>query len=95
MVVETKIVLAMLSTTFLGEYIEPTKYVRIALGIELWIKITPASTPVKLKNLIIIKPIIGPITILVKEFIRDNLNEKTLSFVRAIPKAIKTINIVA
>ena len=32
--VETTIILAMLSTTFFEEYSDPTKYVKTALGIE-------------------------------------------------------------
>ena len=32
--VETTIMLAILSTIFLGEYIDPTRYVKTALGIE-------------------------------------------------------------
>ena len=41
--VETTIMLDMLSTIFLGEYMEAIKYVKIALGIEDWINKTPAA----------------------------------------------------
>ena len=34
-IVVTTIMLAISSTTFFGEYIDPTKYVKTALGIEL------------------------------------------------------------
>ena len=41
--VETTIMLDMLSTIFLGEYMEAIKYVNIALGIADWISKTPAA----------------------------------------------------
>ena len=41
------------------------------------------------------RPIIGPKNILVNEFINESLKENTFNFVRAIPKDIKTKNIVA
>ncbi len=41
--------LDMLSTIFLGEYIDAIKYVKIALGIEHCINKTPAAKPDKLK----------------------------------------------
>ena len=41
--VETTIMLEILSTIFLGEYIEAIKYVNIALGIEDCINKTPAA----------------------------------------------------
>ena len=47
--VETKIILATLSTFSFGEYIEPTKKFKIALGIEHWINNTPAANPDKSK----------------------------------------------
>ena len=95
MTVETTIMLAMLSTTFFEEYSDPTKYVKTALGIEHWIKSTPAAKPDKLKVFITIKPIIGPIITLATDEIKADLNEKTLNLVRAIPKDIKIKNIVA
>ncbi len=54
----------MLSTALFFEYIDPTKYVRTALGIEDWMSKTPAIKPFKPKNLINEKPIIGPRTTL-------------------------------
>ena len=94
-IVETKIVLAILSTAFFGEYMEPTRQVKIALGIALCINNTPASTPLKLKNLITKKPITGPKIILLNELISDNVNENTFNLVKATPKDIKTKKIVA
>ena len=47
--VETKIILATLSTFSFGEYIDPTKKFKIALGIEHWINNTPAANPDKSK----------------------------------------------
>ena len=67
---------------------------RIAEGIEAWINITPASTPERLKNFTKAKPTIGPTITLIIEYIRVSLNEKTLSFDNAMPKDIKTKNIV-
>ena len=58
-------------------------------------KKTPASTPFKLKNAIKNRPIIGPIIILVKEFIKETFNEKTFNLVNAIPRDISTKKIVA
>ena len=95
MTVETTIVLAMLSTIFLGEYIEPTRYVKMALGIEHGINKTPASTPFKSKSSIKKRPMIGPINILVNELIKESFKEKTFNLVKAIPKDIKTRKIVA
>ena len=46
---DTKIILATSSTVFLGEYKEPTRKFKIALGIEHCIKKTPAAKPDKLK----------------------------------------------
>ena len=80
--------LATLSTIFLGEYIDPTKYVNTALGIEHWINKTPAANPDRLKNLIIINPITGPIITLPIEDIKADWNEKTLNLVKAIPRDI-------
>ena len=48
--VDTTIVLAILLTTFFDEYMDPTKYVSIALGIAHWINRTPAGTPFKSKK---------------------------------------------
>ena len=62
---------------------------------EHWISNTPAATPSKLKNLIIKKPINGPIKTLATEEIKALLNENTLSLVNAIPRDIKIKNIVA
>ena len=47
--VDTKIILATLSTFSFGEYIEPTKKFKIALGIEHCINNTPAANPDRLK----------------------------------------------
>ena len=72
---------------------EAIKYVKIALGIDDWIRITPAPKPDKLKNLIKVKPIIGPITTLPIDEIIEFFNEKTLSWVKDIPRdiSIRTI----
>ena len=67
----------------------------MALGIEHWIKKTPASTPSKPKKFINNKPINGPMIIREKELINEFFNEKTFNFVRAIPRDIKTKKIVA
>ena len=58
--VEETMTLAILSTALFLEYIEPTRYVRTALGIADCISKTPAIKPVKSKNLIKTKPIMGP-----------------------------------
>ena len=47
--VDTKIILATSSTVFFGEYNEPTRKFKTALGIEHCINRTPAAKPVKLK----------------------------------------------
>ena len=47
--VDTKIILATSSTVFFGEYNEPTRKFKIALGIEHCINRTPAAKPDKLK----------------------------------------------
>ena len=83
----------MLSTIFLGEYIEPIKYVKTALGIAHWIKNTPAAKPDKLKIFIMPSPINGPIKTLHIEEIKADLKEKTFNLVRAIPKDINIKNI--
>ena len=90
----TTIMLAISSTTFFGEYIDPTKYVKTALGIELWIKIIPAEYPDKLNISITIKPIIGPKINLAIEPIIDSFNEKIFNLVKAIPSDINTRKIV-
>jgi len=71
--------LEILSTIFLGEYIDAIKYVKIALGIEDCISNTPAAYPDKLKILIIIIPIIGPKITLPIEDIKELLNENTFN----------------
>ena len=81
---------AMLLYTDLGEYILLTKYVNIADGIEACINITPASTPLRLKNWTKAKPTKGPIIILVKVNIKLSLKEKISKPDKAIPKDIKT-----
>ena len=93
--VETTIMLEMLSTISFGEYIEAIRYVSIALGIEDWINKTPAANPDKSNNLIIIKPIIGPIITLPIEDIIESFKEKTLSRVKETPKDIKIKTIIA
>ena len=87
--------LAILSTTFLEEYSDPTKYVKTALGIEHCINKTPAANPDKSKVFIIVKPIIGPIITLAIDEIKADLSEKTLNLVKAIPKDIRIKNIAA
>tara|TARA_B100001057_G_scaffold224022_1_gene224297 strand:+ start:681 stop:1094 length:414 start_codon:yes stop_codon:yes gene_type:complete len=94
-IVEVTITLAMLSTTLFSEYIDPTKYVKIALGIADWIRSTPAATPLKFKYLIKPNPIKGPITILTKLKIEAFNQETTFNFVRAIPRDMRTKKIVA
>ena len=59
--------LAMLSVIFFGEQILAIKKVSTAEGMEACINITPASTPVRLKNLTNPIPTMGPINILVRE----------------------------
>ena len=93
--VETTIILAMLSTTFFEEYSEPTKYVKTALGIEHWINNTPAANPDKSKVFMIVKPIIGPIITLANDEIKADLKENTLNLVNAIPKDVKIKKIAA
>ncbi len=58
--VEDTITLAILSTALFSEYIDPTRYVKTALGIEDCINKTPAMKPVNPKKLIRAKPIMGP-----------------------------------
>ena len=65
--VDKATVLAMLSDIFLGEYILATRYVSMADGIEACINITPASMPVRLKNLTKPIPITGPRKTLINE----------------------------
>ena len=88
--VDKATVLAILLDIFLGEYISATKKVNIALGIEAWINMTPASTPERLKNLTKPNPTIGPIKTLVRAYINVSPSEKTLSCERVTPKDIKT-----
>ena len=88
--VERTTVLAMLSVIVFGEYIFPIKYVKTADGIEVWINITPASTPDRLNNLTKPKPINGPIITLVKEKIKLSLREKIFKLDNAIPSDIRT-----
>ena len=47
--VDTKIILATSSTVFFGEYKDPTRKFKMALGIEHCINKTPAANPDKLK----------------------------------------------
>ena len=86
--VEMTMVLAILLTTFFDEYIDPTKYVSIALGIEHWISRTPAGTPFKSNKKINPKATKGPKNNLANVEIIAFLKEKTFNFVRAIPKDI-------
>ena len=87
--------LAILSTTCLEEYNDPTRYVKTALGIEHCINKTPAANPSKLKYKINAYPIIGPIITLPIEEKTALLSEKTFNLVNAIPKDIRIRNIVA
>ena len=93
--VETTIILATLSTTFFGEYIEPTRYVKTALGIEHCINRAPAAKPCRSKNFIKTIPTIGPKITLPIEEINAFLKEKTLKRVNAIPRDIRIKKIVA
>ena len=92
--VEDTITLAILSTALFLEYMDPTKYVRTALGMADWINSTPAIKPLKSKNLIKPKPIIGPKITLTPPRIAACVHETIFNLVRATPKAIKTKNIV-
>ena len=92
--VEDTITLAMLSTALFFEYIEPTKYVRTALGIADWMRRTPAIKPVSPKKLINTNPIIGPKITLTAPRIIASRQETTFNLVKATPKAIKTKKIV-
>ena len=93
--VEVTITLATLSTTLFSEYIGPTKYVKTALGIHDWIKRTPAAKPFKLRNLINPNPIKGPMITLTAPKIDAWVHDTTFNLDKAIPKDIKTKNIVA
>ena len=93
--VETTIILDMLSTISLGEYIEAIKYVKIALGIADWINKTPAAYPDKLNILIKINPIIGPNITRPTDEIRELLKENTFIWVRETPKDINIKTIIA
>ena len=86
--VDTTIVLAILLTTLFEEYIDPTKYVSIALGMEHWISKTPAGTPFKSNKKINPKATKGPKNNLANVEIIAFLKEKTVNFVSAIPKDI-------
>ena len=93
--VDTKIILATSSTVFFGEYKDPTRKFKIALGIEHCINKTPAANPSRLKYKINKYPIIGPA---ITRPIEENIalfNEKTFSLVNAIPNDIKIKKIVA
>ena len=92
--VDTTIMLEILSTIFFGEYIDAIKYVNIALGIDDWINKTPAAYPDKLKILIKINPMIGPIITLPTDDISEFFNEKTFICVKEIPKDIKIKTII-
>ena len=93
--VETTIILDMLSTIFLGEYIEAIKYVNIALGIADWINKTPAAYPDKLNILIKINPMIGPIITLPTDEIKELFKENTFIWVNETPKDININTIIA
>ena len=67
---------------------------RTALGIDDCIKRTPAAKPVSPKNLMRANPIIGPIITLTAPSIDACVQEITFYLVKAIPKDIKTKNIV-
>ena len=84
----------MLSTIFFGEYIEAIRYVKIALGMEDWINKTPAAYPDKLKILIKINPIIGPIITRPIDDIKELLKEKTFIWVKDTPRDIKIKTII-
>ena len=73
--VDVTIVLAILSTTFLGEYMLPTKQFNIALGIALCISRTPAANPDKSKLYIIMNAINGPNITLHKDNIIESFKE--------------------
>ena len=92
--VEVTITLATLSTTSFSEYIEPTKYVKTALGIEDWINRTPAANPSRSKYLIKLNPIIGPIITLTAPNIDALVHDTTWNLDKAIPNDINTKNIV-
>ena len=92
--VESTTTLAILSTIFFGEYISAIKYVKTADGIEVWMNITPASTPVKLNILTNTNPINGPTIILISEKIKLSLKEKIFNLDNAIPNDIRTKKIV-
>ena len=93
--VETTIILDMLSTIFLGEYIEAIKYVNIALGIADWINKTPAAYPDKLNIFIKINPMIGPIITLPTDEIKELFKENTFIWVNETPKDININTIIA
>ena len=92
--VDETMTLAILSTAFFLEYIEPTKYVRTALGMADCMSKTPAIKPVRSKKLIKAKPIMGPNITLTAPRIAACVQETTLSLVRATPNAINTKKIV-
>ena len=93
--VEATITLDILVTTFFDEYIDPTKYVRTALGIADCINNTPAGYPDKLKKEINKNAIAGPTKTLIKLKIIESFQDLTFSLVKAIPKDIRTKKIVA
>ena len=82
-----------LSTIF-GEYIEATRQLRTALGIEHCINKTPAAKPSRLKyELMNIQLKDQPFTLPIEEKIAL-FSEKTFNLVNAIPKDIRIRNIV-
>ena len=92
--VESTTVLAIIVAIFFDEYISAIKYVKTADGMEVWINITPASTPAKLKALTNPKPTNGPIITLTHEKIKLSLKEKIFNLDSATPNDIKTKKIV-
>ena len=57
---------------------------------EACINITPASTPVKLKNLTNKKPINGPTNTLTSEYVKASSKWNTFSLDKATPRDTKT-----
>ena len=94
-IVDVTITLATLSITFFFEYIDPTKYVSTALGIEDCISKTPAGNPDKSRNFISRNATRGPPITLTKPNVIALFQEVTFNLVKATPKDINTKNIVA
>ena len=92
--VEETMTLAILSTALFLEYIEPTRYVRTALGIADCISKTPAIKPLRFRKFIKANPINGPSITLTAPKIAACVQETTFSLVKATPRDIKTKNIV-